>query len=103
MSAIHARLLDASLVAPIGPEHPTVQRVQSYRSRLPYTVPYESLPHVALEVSQLYGGLSGIGPINVAVYPIHGQAVRRGQAVVNDNSALVTFVYRSSNGDRTML
>ena len=96
MCAVHASLLDASLVAPIGPEHPTFQWVQSYRPGLPYTVPYQSLPHVPLEVRQLYGGLGGIGPVDVTVYPIHGQAVRRCQAIVNDNSPLVTLVYRSS-------
>lgn len=96
MRAVHASAFDASLVAPVRPKHPTLQRIQRYRPRLLDAVAYQGLPHISLEIGQLDGIFSGIGPINVIVDPVDCQSIRRGEVVLDDDRALVPLVYRSS-------
>jgi len=96
MSAVHASLFDASLIAPIRPKHPAFQRIQRYRSRFLNAISYQSFPHVSLKIGQFNGIFPGICPINVTVNPINCQSVRRSEIILDNDRALVTFVDRSS-------
>ena len=53
MRSIHASLLNLWVLAPVSPEEPPLERVQSYGAGLVYAVVDESLAHLAVEVGQL--------------------------------------------------
>lgn len=96
MRSIHSCSLDASFVTPVCPEHPSLQRVECYCSRLLDVIFYESFTHISLKIRELDGILLGIGPVYVVVNPIDREAIGGRQILVDNYRSLVALIDRSS-------
>jgi hypothetical protein len=75
MGSIHSGTFDPGTRTPIGPVHPTVERIQRDGARNLQVVLYENFSHVAVEVHNLDGVASRIGEVNVIIDPVDGQSI----------------------------
>lgn len=92
MRAVHSRPLDSRQNTPIRPIEPTVNRVNSNRSRLLQPIGEQRFAESAFEVGHLDRVLGRVGPVKVSIDPINGQSVDIDHVAEDDDRFGFAFV-----------